>query len=83
MLFAEYFLNSGLVFSPDITWICFQGNQDFGYMYRILANTPIPDSEDGFLDDVKIYFPNLYDIKFMKHEFEELRGGLSRLGDSL
>lgn len=83
MLFAEYFLNSGLVFSKDITWICFQGNQDFGYMYRILANTPIPDSEDGFLDDVKVYFPNLYDIKFMKHEFEQLRGGLSRLGDYL
>jgi hypothetical protein len=83
IVFAEYFLSSGLVFNPDVTWICFQGNQDFGYMYRNLANTLIPDSEDRFLDDLKIYFPNLYDIKFMKHEFENLRGGLSRLGDIL
>lgn len=52
-------------------------------MYRVLANTPLPDSEDGFLDDIHCYFPNLYDIKYMKHEFEELRGGLSRLGDIL
>jgi CCR4-NOT transcription complex subunit 7/8 len=82
-LFSEYLLTSGLVLSDAVTWICFQGNQDFGYIYRILANTPIPDSEDGFLDDIKCYFPNLYDIKYMKHEFEELRGGLSRLGDML
>lgn len=83
MLFSEYFMSSSLVCNNDTTWICFQGNQDFGYMYRVLANTPIPDSEDGFLDDLKCYFPNLYDIKYMKHEFEELRGGLSRLGDML
>lgn len=83
MTFSEYFQTSGLVYNPAITWICFQGNQDFGYMYRVLANTPLPDSEDGFLDDLRCYFPNLYDIKYMKHEFEELRGGLSRLGDIL
>lgn len=83
MLFAEYFLSSGLAFNDNTTWICFQGNQDFGYMYRVLANKPLPDSEDGFLDETKILFPNLYDIKYMKHEFEELRGGLSRLGDLL
>ena len=81
--FAEYFLTSGMVFNEDTTWICFQGNQDFGYMYRVLANSPIPDSEEGFLEDIKEYFPNLYDIKFMKHEFEDLRGGLNRLGDML
>lgn len=82
-LFSEYFMSSGMICNPDTTWICFQGNQDFGYMYRVIANTPIPDSEDGFLDDLKCYFPNLYDIKYMKHEFEDLRGGLSRLGDLL
>jgi hypothetical protein len=82
-LFAEYFMTSGFIFSQDCTWICFQGNQDFGYMYRILANRPICDSEDDFLEDLKFYFPNLYDIKYMKHEFEELRGGLQRLGDIL
>ena len=83
LLFGEYFLTSGLVLSSENKWICFQGNQDFGYMYRVLANTHIPDSEDGFLSDTKVYFPNLYDIKYMKHEYEELRGGLQRAGDLL
>ena len=82
-LFGQYFITSGLVFNEDVAWIWFQGNQDFGYMYRILANTPIPDSEGEFLDDIKYYFPKLLDVKYMKHEFEELRGGLSRLGDFL
>jgi len=34
LIFAEYFITSGLVFNEDVIWVCFQGNQDFGYMYR-------------------------------------------------
>lgn len=52
-------------------------------MYRVLANTPLPDSEDGFLEDTKMYFPILYDLKYMKEEFDDLKGGLSRVGDVL
>jgi hypothetical protein len=52
-------------------------------MYRVLANTPLPDSEEGFLEDTKMYFPVLYDLKFMKEEFDDLKGGLSRMGDVL
>jgi len=81
--FSYYLTSSGLVLDSNKTWICFQGNQDFGYMYRVLSNRPVPDSEDAFLDETKIYFPNLFDIKYMKHEFDELRGGLQRLGDAL
>mmetsp|Transcript_25357 Transcript_25357/g.28123 ORF Transcript_25357/g.28123 Transcript_25357/m.28123 type:complete len:297 (+) Transcript_25357:365-1255(+) len=74
---------SGLILDDDITWICFQGNQDFGYMNRVLTNTPLADSEDDFLEETKNYFPHLYDIKYMKHEYEELRGGLQRTADNL
>lgn len=52
-------------------------------MYKILTNSPLPDSEDGFLDDTRAYYPNLYDLKFMKEEFDDLKGGLSRLGEML
>lgn len=83
MLFAEYFLTSGLVLNDELTWICFQGNYDFGYMYRVLVNTPLPDSEEGFLEDTKAYFPLLYDLKYMKEEFEDFSGGLSRLCEIL
>lgn len=52
-------------------------------MYRVLSNTPLPDSEDGFLEDTKMYYPTLYDLKYMIEEIDELKGGLSRLADHL
>jgi hypothetical protein len=52
-------------------------------MYRALANTPLPDSEDGFLEDTKLYYPKLYDLKFMLEDFDNLKGGLSRIGEAL
>jgi CCR4-NOT transcription complex subunit 7/8 len=30
-----------------------------------------------------MYFPNLYDLKFMKHNFSELKGGLNRIAEIL
>jgi len=79
--FAYYFMTSGLVLNNDVKWICFHGSQDFGYMYRVLANCPLPESEDSFSHELKKYFPVLYDTKFMKHEIEELRGGLQKTGE--
>lgn len=81
--FAYYFLASGLVLNKEVTWICFHGSQDFGYMYRVLANTPLPDNEDAFFLDLEKYFPLLYDTKYMKNEYEELRGGLQKTGEML
>lgn len=81
MDFAYAFLGSGMVLSPEVHWICFHGSQDFGYMYRVLANSPLPDAEDGFFCDLSKYFPKLYDTKYMKNEFEELRGGLQKTGE--
>lgn len=81
--FAYYFLTSGLVLSEDIKWICFHGSQDFGYMYKVLMNSALPDSQDDFFIDLNKYFPSLYDTKYMKHEIEELSGGLQKTGELL
>lgn len=81
--FSEYFITSGLIFNEDVTWICFHGAFDFGYMYKTIANSLLPDHENMFLAYIENYFPKMYDIKYMKHEFDELKGGLSRLGDCL
>eukprot|EP00344_Euplotes_crassus_P003653 CAMPEP_0197004632 /NCGR_PEP_ID=MMETSP1380-20130617/24307_1 /TAXON_ID=5936 /ORGANISM="Euplotes crassus, Strain CT5" /LENGTH=408 /DNA_ID=CAMNT_0042423491 /DNA_START=17 /DNA_END=1243 /DNA_ORIENTATION=+ len=81
--FSYYFLSSGLVLNKEVKWICFHGTHDFGYMYRVLVNTPLPDSEDAFSLDLNKYFPALYDTKYMKHEIEELRGGLQKTGELL
>ena len=59
-LFAEYFMISGLVLNPDITWISFHGCYDFGYLLKLLINTNLPDSEKDFLDLLDIYFINFF-----------------------
>ena len=81
--FSYSFLSSGLVLNPDVNWICFHGTHDFGYMYRVLSNSPLPDSEDGFFVNLNKYFPNLYDTKYMKNEIEDLRGGLQKTGEMM
>ena len=82
-LFAEYFMISGLVLNPDITWISFHGCYDFGYLLKLLINTNLPDSEKDFLDLLDIYFINYYDIKTMVKRKDNLRVGLNKLAQSL
>jgi len=49
----------------------------------ITAGKDLPNYEDEFMTKVQIYFPSLYDLKFMKHEYNELKGGLNRLAELL
>lgn len=36
--FAEYMMTSGLVLNPDIHWVCFHGDFDFGYILKSITN---------------------------------------------
>ena len=82
-LFAEYFLVSGLVLNENVTWISFNGLSDFCYMLRLLLNDNLPKNENEFLDCLKIYFPNIYDIKYLINENEEFKGGLNKIAKEL
>ena len=82
-MFVEYFFASGMVLSPEISWITFHSSFDFAYLLKILISDSLPDQEEQFLTQVKTYFPNFYDIKEMKRDIDNLRGGLSRLADKL
>ena len=46
-----------------LTWICFHGCYDFAYMLKILMNEKLPASRDHFEMYLKVFFPNLLDIK--------------------
>ena len=48
-------------------------------------NELLPKSKDNFYQLLKIFFPNIYDIKTFQHEFSDLieGGGLNRLADQL
>ena len=82
-LFAEYLITSGLVLNDKITWICFNGSSDFAYLLKYLLNEPLPKDEKDFIDLINLYFPNLYDIKYLVNDSEIYKGGLNKLAKEL
>ena len=82
-LFAEYFMISGLVLNPDITWISFHGCYDFGYLLKLLLNSKLPDSEKEFMELLNTYFINYYDIRTLVKGKDNLQGSLNRLAQNL
>jgi len=81
--FAEMLLGSGLVLMDNITWLTFHSAYDFGYLLRQLTCQALPDSESEFLETLRIYFPNMYDIKYLMASTENLNGGLQKVANEL
>ena len=82
-LFGEYFISSGLVLNDDIHWVSFHGVYDFAYLLKNITNLNLPDTENGFFECLKIYFPHYYDIRYLVRYVESMRGSLSKLGQEL
>jgi CCR4-NOT transcription complex subunit 7/8 len=81
--FAEMLLSSGLVLMDNVTWITFHSAYDFGYLLAQLTAASLPESEQEFLEDLKMYFPNLYDIKYLMTSTDNLMGGLQNVANIL
>ena len=56
---------------------------DFGYLIRLLTNCKLPDKENEFFELLAIFFPKLYDVKYLMKSCKSLKGGLQEVGDSL
>ena len=82
-LFAEYLTTSGLVLNEKITWICFNGSSDFAYLLKYLINNQLPQEEKEFIELITLYFPNIYDIKYLVNDSETYKGGLNKLAKEL
>lgn len=66
--FGALLISSGLVLDQDVHWISFHSGYDFGYLMKIMLCKPLPDDEAEFHKLLMIFFPSLYDIKFLlKH----------------
>jgi len=81
--FAEQMFGSGLVLSEDVTWLTFHSAYDFSYLLSQLKNQKLPSSEAEFQEEVKLYFPRLYDIKYLMLFTENLIGGLQTVANCL
>jgi len=82
-LFAEYLTVSGLVLNENIIWISFNGFSDFAYLLKLLTGELLPNTTNEFLDLMRIYFPNVYDIKYLINGNELYKGGLNKLSNEL
>lgn len=62
---------------------CWFSGYDFGYMLKILTSQPLPTDESEFFDLVKMFFPNIYDVKYLMKSCKNLKGGLQEVADQL
>lgn len=80
MIFSDFLMSSGLVINPNVQWITFHGTYDFSYLLKVLINIELPQTSKEFLKYLRHVFPNIYDIKTMINEIDELKNhSLSRL----
>ncbi|KAI9677384.1 MAG: hypothetical protein M1817_006336 [Caeruleum heppii] len=63
--FGSCLITSGLVLMEDVKWISFHSGYDFGYMMKIMLCQPLPEDESEFRELLNIFFPSLYDIKYL------------------
>lgn len=81
--FAELLMSSGIVLVDNIKWLCFHSGYDFGYLLKLLTDQNLPSDESEFFDLLRIYFPNIYDIKYLMKSCKNLKGGLQEVADQL
>ena len=66
--FGAVLITSGLVLLEDVRWISFHSGYDFGYLVKLMLCKPLPEDELEYRKLLSIFFPSIYDIKFMvKH----------------
>lgn len=81
--FAELLLTSGVVLMDSVKWIGFHSGYDFGYLLKILSGQNLPENEKEFFELLRLYFPTMYDIKYLMESCKNLRGGLQEVAEQL
>eukprot|EP00554_Chaetoceros_debilis_P006929 CAMPEP_0194076554 /NCGR_PEP_ID=MMETSP0149-20130528/3341_1 /TAXON_ID=122233 /ORGANISM="Chaetoceros debilis, Strain MM31A-1" /LENGTH=366 /DNA_ID=CAMNT_0038757331 /DNA_START=171 /DNA_END=1271 /DNA_ORIENTATION=- len=83
MRFGELMMVSGLVLDEKVKWVSFHSGYDYGYLLKLLTTQELPSDEKSFFDTLKLYFPTIYDIKYMTSLCDGHFGGLQKLADDL
>ena len=81
--FAELLTTSGIVLMDNITWISFHSSYDFAYLIKILTCRDLPNTEAEFVELLRIFFPNVFDIKYLMKSCRNLKGGLEEVARQL
>lgn len=81
--FGELLMVSGLVLDDRVKWVSFHSGYDYGYLLKLLTTKDLPNDEKSFFEMLRLYFPTIYDIKYMTSLCDGHFGGLQKLADSL
>lgn len=81
--FGELCMVSGLVLCPPVKWVSFHSGYDYGYLLKLLTSQDLPETEREFFDILTLYFPTIFDIKFMCSLTDGFYGGLQKCADDL
>ncbi|XP_031129586.1 probable CCR4-associated factor 1 homolog 6 [Ipomoea triloba] len=81
--FGELLMSSGIVLNDNVHWVTFHSGYDFGYLLKVLTCHSLPDTQVGFFTLINLYFPVLYDIKYLMKFCNSLHGGLNKLAELL
>ena len=52
-------------------------------MLKILTNSTMPEEESEFFEYLKIFFPKIYDIKYLMKSCKNLKGGLQEVAEQM
>lgn len=81
--FAQLLMTSGVVLSDNVKWLSFHSGYDFGYMLKLLTDQNLPVDESEFFELLRIYFPAIYDVKYLMKSCKNLKGGLQEVAEQL
>ncbi|XP_002161572.1 CCR4-NOT transcription complex subunit 7 [Hydra vulgaris] len=81
--FAELMYTSGIVLSEQVFWLSFHSGYDFGYLLKLLTNEALPAEEADFFELLRMFFPKIYDVKYLMKSCKSLKGGLQEVSEIL
>jgi len=81
--FGELLTISGVVLNEEIRWVTFHSGYDFGYLLKVLTCAALPEKDTEFFELLSIFFPVIYDMKYLMKFCGNLHGGLQKLAEVL
>ncbi|CAO1634170.1 unnamed protein product [Parajaminaea phylloscopi] len=81
--FGELLITSGLALFEEVRWVSFHSGYDFGYLIKVVSCAPLPPTEAEFFDLLRLWFPTIYDIKYLMRSCKTLKGGLQDVAEEL
>lgn len=77
------FLPRILISTSKIVVIFYFSGYDFGYLLKLLTDKNLPAEESEFFELLRVYFPTIYDVKYLMKSCKNLKGGLQEVAEQL